>query len=126
MSKSTKSIKDMILGADDLKREVVEVPEWGVTVVVSEMNGRDREAWSHETFITKQDGDEIKSEVVREDFAARLLVRCLCDEDGNKLFSPDELAALSAKNGKVLNRLFAVADRLNGITPKAAQEIEKN
>lgn len=115
--------REQILAADDRKREVVEVPEWGGSVIVSEMGGHDREAWAADAY--SLDGDKIN--VNRKNFGARLLAFCLVGDDGELVFSePSDVEALGKKNGAVINRLFAVADRLNGITGRALEEIEKN
>jgi hypothetical protein len=37
--------KDEILGADDLKRETVDIPEWGGEVLLRELRGRERDAF---------------------------------------------------------------------------------
>jgi hypothetical protein len=42
---SWRNLKQTILEASDLKREAVEVPEWGVTVYVSMMSAGERSAF---------------------------------------------------------------------------------
>lgn len=115
---------EQIIGAEDLKRELVAVPEWGegAEVIVSEMTGEARDEWG--TAAYRIDGDKV--ELVKKNFRATLLAFCLVGEDGERLFGPADVAKLGRKSGKVLDRLFAVADRLNGITGKAVADIEKN
>ena len=98
--------KDAILAADDLPRETVNVPEWGGEVLVRTMSGTDRDAF--EASLLEKDG---RMENVR----ARLVALTLCDAQGDRLFNDSEIAALGRKSARALDRVFAVAQRLNGI-----------
>ena len=98
--------KDAILAADDLPRETVNVPEWGGEVLVRTMSGTDRDAF--EASLLEKDG---RMENVR----ARLVALTLCDPQGDRLFDDSEIAALGRKSARALDRVFSVAQRLNGI-----------
>ena len=98
--------KDAILAADDLPRETVSVPEWGGEVLVRTMSGTDRDAF--EASLLEKDG---RMENVR----ARLVALTLCDFQGDRLFDDSEIAALGRKSARALDRVFSVAQRLNGI-----------
>ena len=98
--------KEAILAADDLPRETVLVPEWGGDVYVRTMSGTDRDAF--EASLLEKDG---RMENVR----ARLVALTLCDSQGDRLFDDSEIAALGRKSARALDRVFSVAQRLNGI-----------
>jgi hypothetical protein len=98
--------KEAILAADDLPRESVSVPEWGGDVLVRTMSGTDRDAF--EASLLEKDG---RMENVR----ARLVALTLCDAQGDRLFDDGEIAALGRKSARALDRVFSVAQRLNGI-----------
>ena len=98
--------REQILQSDDLPREEVDVPEWGGKVQVRTMTGTDRDAF--EATLVGKDG---KFENVR----ARLVVLTLCDKTGARLFNEADIPALGAKSAKALDRVFAVAQRMNGI-----------
>lgn len=110
--------KDAILGAVDSAAEAVEVPEWKGTVYIRVMSGTERDAF--EGSVTK-DG-----KVTVENIRAKLLVKTLSDETGKRLFTDADLAALGAKSGRVLDRLFAEAKRVNGMTKNDVEELVKN
>lgn len=106
--------KDQILAAEDLPRRELHIPEWGVTVFVRTMSGRER--------------DRFEGQQSRDPYAdprARLAVTCLCDGDGKAIFSDADVPALSAKSAKALDRVWAVASRLNGITREDLEELKK-
>ena len=102
--------REAILAADDLPRERVNVPEWGGDVFVRTMTGTERDAFES-SLIGKDSGKEGRLENVR----ARLVSLALCSESGERLFDDAEIAALGKKSARALDRVFGVAQRLNGI-----------
>ncbi|MFZ2738092.1 MAG: hypothetical protein WBI20_02550 [Burkholderiaceae bacterium] len=102
--------KESILAADDLPRERVTVPEWGGDVFVRTMTGTERDAFEA-SLIGKESGKEGRLDNVR----ARLVSLALCSESGERLFDDFEIAALGKKSARALDRVFSVAQRLNGI-----------
>ena len=52
------NLRESIIAANDLKRESVEVPEWGVTVYVRTMTGEERDQYEEETY--KFNGDDVE------------------------------------------------------------------
>jgi len=111
--------KKDILGADDLKFVVVSVPEWNGEVKVKSMTGKERD--SFESTLKKVDG-EISTENIR----ARLCAACIVDEDGNCIFEREDIELLGEKSAAALDRVFEVAQRLNGLTAADVKELEKN
>lgn len=114
--------KEAILAAQDLKHEVVEVPEWGGQVGVRMMTGTERDAFEDEVF--KMRGKNVEQNL--KNFRSRLLVRTLTDGEGNRLFNDNEISVLGGKSAPVLDRLFTVSQKLNGIGPKDVEEATKN
>lgn len=114
--------KEQIRKMDDLKSEVVEVPEWGGTVTIRRMTAGERDAYEEDIFENKGGSLSLK----RENFRAKLVARCLVDEKGERMFPDGEIAELAKKSAAALDRLFAVAQRVNGMGAKERDEIEKN
>jgi hypothetical protein len=108
--------KEAILAADDLPRELVNVPEWGGDVFVRTMTGADRDAFEASLI-----GKEGRMENVR----ARLVSLTLCTETGDRLFDDAEVAALGKKSARALDRVFSVAQRLNGIGTEQVEAAKK-
>ncbi len=107
-----------ILSADDLKAELVEVPEWGGEVRVRTLTGNERDAYIGDLFIN--------GKVSRVEQTAKFLARCIVDEAGKAIFSEDDVTALGAKSTTALQRVQVVADRLNAIGEAAVEEAVKN
>ena len=92
--------RDQILGADDLKRELVAVPEWGGDVYVRVMTGRERGEFEAE--FAEHKGSPAALKGVRE----RTVAKTACDEKGSRIFTDDDAAALGGKSAGALDRLF--------------------
>jgi hypothetical protein len=113
-------IRKEILDADDRTREEVDVSEYWPTVGkvwVSVMECGDRDSW--ECLVA----DAVTS---KKHIRALLLVRCITDETGKRIFTDDDLSALSSKNWKALDHCYDVAVRLNKLSDDDLETIEKN
>lgn len=109
---------DDILSADDRQHEDVEVPEWGGTVRVVGLSGTDRDAYEASFVDAKGKPAPQRLRNIR----AKLLVKCLVNENGGRLFTDAQAQALGEKNGAIVDRLFDVARRLSGIGQDAVAE----
>ncbi len=113
--------KDQILAAEDLPFRDVDVPEWGGIARIRTMTGGERDAF--ETSIYDTDGTGVK--LNRTDFRAKLLSKVLVDDKGARLFTDKEISQLSGKSAKAIQRLFDVAQEINGISKAEQDAIEK-
>jgi hypothetical protein len=113
--------KNQILAADDLPFRDVDVPEWGGVARVRTMTGGERDAF--EASIYDTDGTGVK--LNRTDFRAKVLSKVIVDEKGERLFTDKEISVLSGKSAKAIQRLFDVAQEINGISKAEQDAIEK-
>ena len=118
--------RDTILNANDHEAfQDVEVPEWGGTVRVKIMSGAERD--EYDSYVVKQSKFQGgKVQINTKGLRAKLLTMVLVKEDGTKLFTPQDIPALLAKSGIVLDRLSKIADKLNGLSESTAEELLKN
>ena len=114
--------KTAILTANDLKSEDVEVPEWGGAVRVRSFTGRERDAF--EASMVRGDGRDRKVDLTN--MRARLVGLTVIDETGQRLFTDEEVDLLGAKSGAALDRVFAIAQKLNGLSGTDVEELAKN
>lgn len=114
--------RDSILKADDVKRESVPVPEWGGDVLVQSMSGEERDAW--EGWCLSQ--HDAWGSNVGPNIRASLLLRCLVDDKGLRLFTDDDVLSLGAKNSTAIVRLYDIAARLSGVTKQDQEDLAKN
>lgn len=105
-----------ILAIDDFQREEVEVPEWGGAVIIMRgLSGDERDAFEASNTVGNGAARSLNLVGIR----ARLVQKCAITPSGESLFTADQVEALGAKNGAVLDRLFDVARKLSGMMPDA-------
>lgn len=115
--------KAEILAQDDLKYEDVQVPEWGgawVRVRTLQANERDR----FEASTVERKGKSVTTNL--ENIRARLCLLCMVDENGDRLFQEEDTFPLGGKSAAALDRIFTVAQRLNGLRDEDVEELAKN
>jgi hypothetical protein len=112
---------DAILAADDLTAEVVEVPEWGGSVRVRVMTGDERQTFEEAMLAA----DEAEQTVMPE-FRSRLAALTIVDEEGERLFSDEQISQLGRKSAAALDRVCEVASRINGLRPEDIEELAGN
>lgn len=110
--------KTAILAADDLKKELVKVPEWGGSVYIRAMTGEERDA-----FEVSFAGDKKE---FKNSFRARLAASCICDEGGALLFTESDISELAKKSAAALDRICARCTKINAITKDDIEDLEKN
>ncbi|MFJ2004820.1 hypothetical protein [Streptomyces chartreusis] len=116
-----------ILEAEDVQIKSVDVPEWGGEVLVRGLTGIERDAYEAGIQQIRPKPDGTKEVVfVRDNARAKLLVKCLIDDNGTRLFKDTDAPALGKKNGAVIDRLYDVAAELSGLSDGADREAEGN
>lgn len=114
--------RDVILQADDLLIEDVEVPEWGGMVRVRGLTGAERDDF--EASVVEQRGK--KTRLNMQNFRAKLVVRAAINGDGQRLFSDKDAPLLGRKSAAALQRVFEVAQRLSGLSDQDVEELVGN
>lgn len=104
--------RDAILAASDMQTETLHVPEWGGSVIVRSMTGAQRDAYESSLMIGRGQNQQVNVKNAR----AKLVVRCVVDEQGKQLFSDEDVKALGAKNASAIKRVFDVGARLSGLS----------
>ncbi len=114
--------KEQILAAEDLKHEDIKVPEWGGTVRVRALTALEKDNFDKTTFMDTEEGDSMNWEGMR----ARLVSLTVINDKGERLFTSNDVVELGKKSAIVMDKVFAVAQRLSGFTKEEVKEIEKN
>lgn len=107
--------KAAIMAASDVKLEKVNVPEWNGDVYLKTLSGTERDAFE-DAYST----DRMKN------FRPRFLVLTLCDKDGNRLFTDEEVATLGKKSSAVIAKLFDKAWALNAFRNEDVEAMGKD
>lgn len=111
--------KDQILTASDLDKREVAVPEWGGSVFVRSLSGKERDTLESFWLARRDTGNLANTR-------AQLVALTVCDEFGNRLFTEEDVAALGEKSAKALQTIFDVSMELNAFTTKDVEELAGN
>ena len=111
--------KESIFKLKDIKTVKVEIPEWGGFLWVKTMTGTERD--SFEAGMIEQRGRNRNMNF--QNMRARLVALVVVDKAGKHLFGKNDVIELGNKNAKALDRVFTVAQKLNGITPEDVEEL---
>lgn len=113
---------DDILKIDDLEVRDLDVPEWGGTVRVKALSGKERA--NYQLSITQFRGDEAIPNLTN--IQAKLVARVIVDEDGKRMFSDQEINALGEKSGATLERIFNVGAEMAGLSDENIAQAAAN
>ncbi len=123
MSQSQKEkIRETILASSDLPQQSVECPEWGQTLNVRTLTGAERDDFENAV----QSAGKTKGGIDLRGLKIKLVLLTLCDEDGGLLFDATDALVLNSKSSKVIDRIFQVAQKLNGLTAEDTEELLGN
>tara|TARA_R110000868_G_scaffold5168_2_gene31892 strand:+ start:1629 stop:1973 length:345 start_codon:yes stop_codon:yes gene_type:complete len=113
------SIRNQLLA---LKIPTATVKVAGIEGLVSlrGLSASERDLWEQGIYSER----DIKKGV--KNIRASLVVRCLTDEAGVRLFTDSEIAEVGAMPASVIDKLYEHCQRLSGLGVKDAEELEKN
>lgn len=101
----------------NIRKQEVEIEGFG-KVFIRILKAKERDAYEG----TIAGGDKFNF----DNFRSRLVALCLCDETGTRIFTDSEFSVLGELPADVINKLFTVAQEINGFMPKAIETAEKN
>lgn len=112
-------LRKTILESADIEKQPVEVPQWGTTVEVRSMTGKQRSAFMKKV----ANGGEVDF----ERFYAELIIASVFDpETGDQVFEPADRDAISQKSGAALQVVADVAMKLSGLEAGAAEAAKQD
>ena len=111
-------------GLQDRPREDVPLPEFGEGACVTVWGMTAGERTRFERQFTNKSGATIDGRL--QEFRERLVVACCRDDDGQPIFSADDIPQLSGKRADVLERIVNVAQRLSGMSKADIEETVGN
>lgn len=108
-----------IFAVPDLQYEDVYVPEWGGTVRVRGLTAAERDAYEASILDQRGRGTRVNMRNAR----AKLVVLSVVDGEGRRVFADGDAEPLGEKSAAAIDRIFAVAARLSGITDRDMEEL---
>lgn len=134
MSEFTVLTREQIFAADDHQVERVSVPEWSPSgkdenfgFYVHGLSGTDRDKFDLSMLVEKRVNGKRRQETNLENLRARLIVLTAYDSEDPatavRIFEISDVARLGRKSGAALQRAFAVAQRLSGLSADDIEEM---
>ena len=112
-----------ILGiADDIQTEMVDVPEWGGSVLVRGLTGAERDRFEAGIVGEKKSDKKLNY----HNFRARLVVMSVVDEEGKRLFTHADVEALGQRAAASLAKIYDKAQELSGLSDDDVEELTGN
>ena len=109
--------RKQIEAATDTQSVHIVVPEWGGEVILRPPSSLALEDYDRSLVRSQWNGEKMEVIENRGNAKARLVVKCLVDEDGKRLFGDEDAEALGNKSAAVVNRLFIEIQKLCGRGP---------
>lgn len=115
--------RSQILSSAAVPTERVTVPQLGGAVLVRGMTAGERDDFEAEGLRLSSKGNPAGH---LKNYRARLLVQCCVDEQGNRLFKPADVDALTQQSAASIEVLIDAALRLCGMRKEDQEELAKN
>lgn len=108
--------RELLLAAkDSLPRETKTVEELGGEVIIRGLTSAERDDF--EISVGKYGPANMR---------ARLVVKCMINEEGGRVLEDSDADALGQLAGTIVDSLFDVASRLSGMDQADVEDMEKN
>lgn len=109
----------LVSAAVTLPTERVYVPELGdgAFVIVRGLTATQRDAYEKATWVQRG-----RKRVLVDNVRAKLIVKCLVDEDGNLQYTDADAPAIGKLRADVLERVFDACRRTSGMSEEALEE----
>lgn len=114
--------RNAILEAKDLETKDIPVPEWGGEVRIRMLTGEERDQFEASMVELRKDGSTKSN---RENVRARLLILCIVNENGERMFNKADIKLLGRKSAKALERVVNACNELNGISEQDIEELSE-
>lgn len=113
------SIRDELLSLVTQKPTLAPVKFCGKDLFVREMTGAERDAFEADQVEGNKTGDALKN------FRARLVVKVLVDENGERVFKDEDADSVGKLPSRQIRTAFDKAATVNALTSEDVKDIEK-
>lgn len=125
--------RDQILGtpkASHTDVDLSDIPGWGV-VRIKDLSAAERDQIEQSCVVdrlvvVKGGRRKLRRETSLDNIRAKFVAACVVDEDGNSVFTLDDVKALGQLNARAIDRIFTVVQERNGLRDEDLDELAGN
>lgn len=116
----------LLTNAKKLNTKELDVPEWGISVTIKELQGSERDRFESSTVKLDQKTGNLVPNLINA--RARLVAMCLVDDSGNRMFTDSEsdILQLGSMSAKGLDRLYEACQDLSGLSDDDVEAAAEN
>jgi hypothetical protein len=114
-----------VLGKGLLKRQEIDVPTWGGTILIRELTGAEVETVRSIAASAVKDG-QVTDQANLRVFAHSLIVSGWINADGTHVLTEEEGALLYGESNQTIDTIADAIAVLSGLRPKSVEQAEKN
>lgn len=125
------NVESLMAASPRLAIERIDVPEFGDDMIawIAELSANEKEARIELPWLEHKKECDQENDVVG--FRSFVVAACLCQSEARDFAAQDaktihKVAELLGRHGKAINRMYLVADRLNAVSEREIEGIEKN
>ena len=96
------------------------IPEWHGNIWVRGMTALERDSYEESLIDPRTNKQNLQNA------RAKILVKAVISEDGQRLFAEGQLGELGKKSAKPVDRIWDKVRHLSGMTAKSQEEIEED
>ena len=114
------NLREKILNAEDIQEQIVDVPEWGVKILVRGLDGEQRAR-------VMQNGTDSRGNVnFTKIYPDILIATCYDPETKERVFEETDRDLIMKKSSAAIDKVVNVAMSISGLSKQAEEVIEKN
>ena len=112
------SLRDKILNAKDIDEKIVEIKEWGCSVMVRSMTGKERAVFLKNT----SNGETLDFEKM---YPELVIATCYDPETKEKVFEKTDRDVINSKSASAIEKIAKVALEISGLGEGSQDKIKK-
>ena len=120
---TAQDIRTKILAAKDSKAEKMEIEEWGVTIWIHSLKYRERTKLLTDAGMTATGNKGLGVKEINN-FIMNLIQTTARDEDGNQIFTKEDIKKLENMNSEIIDRIAGIATELSGLGAEGRARIK--
>ncbi|MFB5622533.1 MAG: hypothetical protein ACE5RH_00930 [Nitrosarchaeum sp.] len=114
------NLREKIKNIDDIKKEILDIPEWECSIEIRSMTAKQR---ANILDKVTNEGGSIDNDLF---FSHMIVASCFDSETGELIFDMDDANWIMDKSSGPIEKLMSNIMRISGLNKNSVEEAEKN